>query len=80
VIILTICLSIYGSVSFKKEFRSDRLTYATSNPSVPDSLKTVDGWSQFSGAFLVGGIGGAIFAYLILDNLSILQALASGKV
>jgi photosystem II CP43 chlorophyll apoprotein len=80
VIILTICLSIYGSVSFKKEWRSDRLTYATSNPRVPDSLKTVDGWSQFAGSFLVGGIGGAIFAYLIWDNLNVLQAVISGKV
>ncbi len=80
VMILTICLSIYGAVSFEKEWRSDRLTYATSNPSIPNTLKTVDGWSQFAGSFLVGGIGGAIFAYLILDNLSLLQAVVNGQV
>ncbi|MGK7874732.1 MAG: chlorophyll a/b binding light-harvesting protein [Xenococcaceae cyanobacterium] len=79
IIILTIGLSIYGTVSFKKEV-TDRFTYATSGPNVPDSLKTVDGWSQFAGAFLVGGVGGAIFAYLILDNLSVLQAIINGTI
>jgi photosystem II CP43 chlorophyll apoprotein len=80
VVIMTICLSIYGSVSFKKEIQGGRLTYATSGPNIPDSIKNNDGWSQFSGAFLVGGVGGAIFAYLILNNLSILQSIANGTV
>nr|WP_256377738.1 photosystem I reaction center subunit XI [Pleurocapsa sp. PCC 7327] len=80
IVIMTICLSIYGTVSFKKELSKDRLTYSTSVPNVPDSLKTVDGWSQFSGAFLVGGVGGAIFAYLLLDNLGVLQTIATGKI
>jgi photosystem II CP43 chlorophyll apoprotein len=80
IVIMTICLSIYGTVSFRKEWQSDRLTYATSVPNVPDSLKTVDGWSQFSAAFLVGGIGGAIFAYLLLENLDVLKAIATGTI
>lgn len=79
IVILTICLSIYGTVSFKKEFRPDRLTYATSGPNVPDSLKTTDGWSQFAAAFFVGGVGGAFFAYLIFDNLDFFQAIVSGN-
>ena len=79
ILILTICLSMYGTVSFKKEFRADRLTYATSNPIVPESLKTIDGWSQFAAAFFVGGVGGAFFAYLIYDNLSVLQAIFAGN-
>ena len=80
VVIMTICLSIYGTASFEKEQQKDRLTYATSGPNVPDSLKTSDGWSQFAGSFLVGGVGGAIFAYLIFDNLSLLQAIANGTI
>ncbi len=79
IIILTVGLSIYGTVSFKKEL-TDGFTYATSGPNVPDSLKSVDGWSQFAGAFLVGGVGGAIFAYLILDNLSVFQAIINGTI
>jgi photosystem II CP43 chlorophyll apoprotein len=78
--ILTIGLSIYGTVSFKKEFRGDRLTYATTNLNVPESLKTVDGWSQFAAAFFVGGVGGAFFAYLVFDHLDLLKAIATGNV
>jgi photosystem II CP43 chlorophyll apoprotein len=80
IVIMTICLSIYGTVSFRKELSKNRLTYSTSVPNVPDSLKTVDGWSQFSGAFLVGGVGGVIFAYLLLANLGILQTIATGTI
>lgn len=60
VIILTTCLSMYGSVSFNKEESKD-------------SLQTSQGWSQFTGGFLVGAIGGAGFAYLILSNSPTLQ-------
>ena len=80
VIILTICLSIYGAASFKKEWRSSFPTYATSNPDVPDSLKTTSGWSQFAAAFLVGGMGGAFFAYLVYDNLDVLKTILSGNI
>jgi photosystem II CP43 chlorophyll apoprotein len=80
IIILTICLSIYGAVSFKPEWRSEFATYSTANPNVPDSLKTTSGWSQFAAAFLVGGIGGAFFAYLIYDNLEVLKTVFSGNI
>ena len=77
IVILTICLSIYGTVSFKKELQtSARPNLTTAVPSVPDSLKSSEGWSQFSSAFLVGGVGGAIFAYLVLNNLNLFQAIA----
>jgi photosystem II CP43 chlorophyll apoprotein len=79
ILILTICLSIYGTVSFKKQWRRQSLTYATANLNVPDSLKTIDGWSQFAAAFFVGGMGGAFFAYLVYDNLNVLIAIANGN-
>jgi photosystem II CP43 chlorophyll apoprotein len=78
IIILTICLSIYGTASFRKEWRSEFPSYSTAN--VPDALKTTSGWSQFAAAFLVGGTGGAFFAYLIYDNLDIIQAVLGGKI
>ncbi len=80
VVILTICLSIYGAASFGQEWRSEFPTYATSNPDVPDSLKTTGGWSQFAASFLVGGMGGAFFAYLVYDHLNILKAIFSGNI
>jgi len=79
ILILTICLSIYGTVSFEKKLElSPRPNFAMAVPNVPASLKSVEGWSQFSGAFLVGGVGGAIFAYFLLDNLDLFAAIASG--
>lgn len=80
VVILTICLTIYGGVSFKKEWRSEFITYATANPDVPATLKTTSGWNQFAVAFLVGGIGGAFFAYQVYDHLDVLKTILSGNI
>jgi photosystem I subunit 11 len=59
VVILTLCLSVYSSVGVGKPIS----TITTPNP--PESLSTQEGWSEFAGSFLVGGIGGAAFAYLV---------------
>lgn len=61
VIILTTCLSMYGNVSFDKE-------------NSKDLLQTNIGWRQFTGGFLVGSIGGAGFAYLLLANSPVVQS------
>jgi photosystem I subunit 11 len=70
IVILTVCLSIYGSVGVNNPVS----TITTPNP--PDSLKTDEGWSEFAGGFLVGGVGGATFAYLLMTNLPVLQDIA----
>ncbi len=79
VIILTVCLAIYGVASFNKEWRSNFPTYSTANPDVPNELKTTGGWNQFTVAFLVGGLGGSLVAYLIYDNLEVLKTILSGN-
>ena len=80
VVILTIAQSIYGIVSFQSEPpKGYQEKYAASGPNVPESLRTSNGWSMFSAAFLIGGSGGAIFAYFILENLDLFQAIASGN-
>jgi len=61
IIILTTCLSMYGSVSFDKDDSKDL-------------LQTSEGWGQFTGGFLVGSVGGAGFAYLLLANIPALQS------
>lgn len=61
VVILTLCLSVYSSVGVKKPIA----TITVPNP--PASLSTSEGWSEFAGSFLVGGIGGAAFAYLVFQ-------------
>ena len=64
IVILTACLSMYGSVSFNN-VKSE----------AKDVLQTSSGWSQFTAGFLVGAVGGSGFAYLILANVPILQNL-----
>lgn len=61
IIILTTCLSMYGNVSFDKEDSKD-------------VLQTTEGWGQFTAGFLVGAVGGAGFAYLLLANIPVLQS------
>ena len=64
IIILTACLSMYGGVSFE-----------TSKDDSKDILQTSSGWSQFTAGFLVGAVGGAGFAYLLLANIPNVQNL-----
>ena len=60
IVILTTCLSMYGNVSFGKDDSKD-------------ILQTSEGWGQFTAGFLVGAVGGAGFAYLLLSNIPTLQ-------
>nr|YP_009326729.1 photosystem I reaction center subunit XI [Membranoptera platyphylla]AMJ16986.1 photosystem I reaction center subunit XI [Membranoptera platyphylla] len=64
IIILTACLSMYGSASFD-----------ANNEETKDLLQTSEGWGQFTAGFLVGAIGGSGFAYLLLANIPTLQNL-----
>nr|QCI06180.1 photosystem I reaction center subunit XI [Dicranema revolutum] len=61
ILILTLCLSIYGNTSFDKN-------------EPKDYLFTTVGWSKFTGGFSIGAIGGAGFAYLLLANVPVLQS------
>jgi photosystem I subunit 11 len=56
VLLMTIALSIYGYVTPLKD------------TPVGDS----HGWSEFASGFLIGGIGGAVVAYLLLANASLI--------
>ncbi|MEL6438301.1 MAG: chlorophyll a/b binding light-harvesting protein [Cyanobacteria bacterium J06621_8] len=78
--ILTVCLLIYGAVSFKTEWRPELVTYSTANPDVPDELKTKRGWSRFSVAFSIGAIGGAFFAFQLYEHWDVLQRILSGNI
>ena len=60
IVILTTCLSMYGNVSFGRDDSKD-------------ILQTSEGWGQFTAGFLVGAVGGAGFAYLLLSNIPTLQ-------
>jgi photosystem I subunit 11 len=60
--ILTICLSIYGAVGVSKP------TETLTTPEVPEDLATKEGWSEFASGFLLGGCGGAFFAFFLCQT------------
>ena len=66
IIILNICLKIYGNVTFQ-----DNKPYYSENFSKKD-LENSKGWNKFNIGFLIGGLGGSSFAYLILSFINTL--------
>jgi photosystem I subunit XI len=64
--ILTACLSLYAGTN-------PALPLASVTVPKPPTDLNQKGWGEFTSAFLVGGIGGAAFAYFLLANLPILD-------
>ena len=60
IIIMSACLAIYGIVSFEGNENKDL-------------LQSSQGWKQFTSGWLVGSIGGSIFAYVLISNIVFLQ-------
>ncbi len=65
-IILTVCLSIYGYVTF-----STNLKVSEDNQKTSVDFLTSVGWKQLTSGFIVGGFGGAGIAYIALKFLSV---------
>ena len=57
ILILSLGLLIYGLVTFEKSDKDD-----------PSNLETSSGWNQFTGGFLIGSLGAAGFAFIVLSN------------
>ena len=71
VLLGTAGLAAWGIVSLKS---------ATESAPDTDGLKTSEGWSEFAGGFFVGGMGGAFFAYFLLENFNAVDAIFRGLV
>ena len=69
VLLGTACMSIYGVVMFPDENTVSR-----------DRLETAEGWSELTSGFFIGGMGGALFAYFLLENFSSIDAMFRGLV
>ncbi|MDY6783040.1 MAG: photosystem I reaction center protein subunit XI [Cyanobacteriota bacterium] len=78
ILIGTACMSAYGLTTFDDE--DLQAAYFKSNPDAPNNLKTASGWSQFTGGFFVGAMGGAFVAYFLLENLGGVKAILTGLV
>lgn len=73
IVIGFIVLLGYGVTSFSSSNRPSvyaKVRAADDVLELPDSLRSVTGWRQFSVSFLIGGLGGALFASLLLDGIS----------
>jgi photosystem I subunit XI len=42
-------------------------------PNPPDTFASTQGWNTYATGFLVGGVGGAVVAYLIVSNVDVFQ-------
>ena len=72
VVILSVCLTIYGVAQFKEGSPSvaPALTL-TGRKKEADKLQTADGWASFSGGFFFGGLSGVAWAYFLLYSLNL---------
>jgi photosystem I subunit 11 len=43
-----------------------------------DPLKTSEGWSQFTGGFFIGAMGGAVVAFFLLENFELVDSIFRG--
>lgn len=50
----------------------------TTNNQVPSTFKSQEGWNTYTSGFLIGGIGGAVFAYFVLSNIEVIQNIFGG--
>lgn len=62
-IISTLAISLYGASNPP----GPTPTITTPNP--PEGFNHSEGWNEYGSGFLIGGIGGALFAYFLIANL-----------
>ncbi|MEO8893429.1 MAG: photosystem I reaction center protein subunit XI [Coleofasciculaceae cyanobacterium] len=75
IMIATAGMSLYGIVSFQTGG-----DFEVQNPRTPDELKSSDGWSQLTGGFFIGAMGGAFVAFLLVQNFDIVDSILRGVV
>ena len=73
VLILTGCLSIYGSATFQGESAEMGTKTLTGRDNDPDMLQTGKGWEGFTSGFLMGGLPGVAWAYICTQILPYYQ-------
>ena len=70
VVILTACLSLYANSNPDKALAS----VTVPNPPM-DAFNSRETWNNFASSFLIGGIGGAVFAFGLYTNIDFFQGL-----
>ena len=68
VLILTACLSIYGATAFQRDEVVGVKTLSGRAIS-KDPLQSADGWASFTSGWLVGGLSGVAWSYILTQVL-----------
>merc|ERR1712217_282098 len=63
ILILAVCLSMYGSISFQHKNIVGVKTLS-GRSIVPDELFSSNGWNKFTSGWVVGGLSGVMYCYL----------------
>lgn len=71
VVISTLLISLYA---FSRPVAPQGIITA---PNPPDELDTSEGWNEYGTGFLIGGIGGSVFAYFLLENIGLFRGILS---
>ncbi len=72
IVISTLSISLYANTN------PPQPTTTITTPNPPDAFKSEHGWSEYAGGFLIGGVGGAAFAYFLLTNISLFKNFTAG--
>ena len=70
VLILSLCLTVYGMASFQLDTDGVTETKTLSGRAIAkDPLQSSEGFSQFAAGWTVGGLSGVIFSYILTQTL-----------
>lgn len=50
-------------------------TVTITTPRPPEDFRSSEGWNEYGGGFLIGGVGGAALAYFLVSNLPTIKDL-----
>ncbi|XRB05715.1 photosystem I reaction center subunit XI [Pycnococcus provasolii] len=70
VLILSLCLTVYGMASFQLDTDGVTETKTLSGRAIAkDPLQSSEGFAQFAAGWTVGGLSGVIFSYILTQTL-----------
>ncbi|MEB3310468.1 MAG: photosystem I reaction center subunit XI [Snowella sp.] len=62
-----------GAIALYAASNPPNPTATITAPNPPEAFNRPDGWFSYAKGFLVGGLGGSLFAYLILTNVDVFK-------
>merc|ERR1712032_670917 len=65
IIILSVCLTIYGIASYSRPRPYSSLVLPAKSATEPSTLFSSRGWDSFSSGWLLGGFSGVLYFYLL---------------